>query len=91
MDVNPWKAIEEQAGKMSTFDERQEKIDKISYDPKPEYAEPVKKPYPTTELHYVICVDEELANESMPEAKLYYDMPHKLGALLVSGSLSISL
>ncbi len=81
---NEWTQSLQSAQEKSDFDERQAKIDRISSDPKPYYAPPVKKPYVTTEPHYIMVVDEEWANLSLPEAEELYNEPHKLGNLLLS-------
>lgn len=79
-----WAQSLEEAESASDFDERQARIERISSDPKPEYSEPVKKPYRQTEMHYILCVDEENANLSMPEAMDLYGQPHRLGNLLIT-------
>lgn len=79
-----WKARLEQTTKLSDFEERQAKIERISSDPKPQWlAEPVRD-YATTEKHYVICIDEKKANESLPDASKIYGAPHVFGRYLVS-------
>lgn len=79
-----WKARLEKVTKISDYEERQAKIDRISRDPKPEWSAEPARDYPTTEKHYIICVDEEKANESMPDAAKLYNEPHKFGGYLVS-------
>lgn len=92
-----WHQALKKTEEKSDFEARQEaedkeaKIARISSDPRPEYREPVKKDYPTTEMHYILCVDEENANLSMPEAEEIYGQPHKLGGLLLSDRLHVPL
>lgn len=86
-----WSQMLEETQKVSDIDEREARIMRISSDPKPEYREPVKKDYPTTELHNIICVDEENANFSMPEANDHYGSPHKIGGVMASDRLHVPL
>lgn len=65
-------------------EEQEAKIARISKDPAPQWAKEEPKPYPTTEKHYIMCSDEEAANESLPDAKNLYGQPHKLGGVLIS-------
>lgn len=67
----------------------EEKIDRISKDPAPQWAREEAKPYPTTHKHYIMCVDEEAANISMPDAATLYQSPHKLGGILISDRLEV--
>lgn len=86
-----WKARLEQTTKLSDYDERQAKIARISSDPKPQWSVEPTRDYPTTEKHYIICVDEEKANESLPDAAKIYGEPHKLGGYLVSDRRELPL
>lgn len=75
----------------TSYAEREERTNKLLSDPKPEYAPPVKKNYPTTEFHYIVCVDADFANESLPEAARDYGSPHKVGGILVSDRLELPM
>jgi hypothetical protein len=86
-----WSQMLEDTHQASDIDEREAKIARISSDPRPEYAAPVKRDYPTTELHNIICVDAENANLSMPEAEEKYNSPHKVGGVLASDRLDVPL
>lgn len=63
---------------------KEERINRITSDPKPQWRADSVKPYPTTEKHFIIVVNEDEANASMPEADLIYQTPHKVGGVLVS-------
>lgn len=84
MTEEQWRARLEQTTKLSDIDERQAKIDRISSDPKPQWQPEPKRAYETTEKHYIVCVDAEKANVSLPDASTLYNEPHKFGAFLVS-------
>jgi hypothetical protein len=82
---NKWANFLDQASQAADIDEREARIMRISSDPRPQYKEPVQKNYPQTEMHNIICVDEENANLSMPEAsERGPDYEHKLGGVLAS-------
>lgn len=85
-----WRAKLESTTKVSDFDERQKKIERISSDPKPQWSAEPARDYPTTEKHYIICVKAEQANESLPEAKkIGEEYAHRFGAYLVSDRLEL--
>lgn len=79
-----WEARLKQTTEVSDFDKRQEKINRITKDPAPQWAADPVREYETTEKHYIVCIDETLANQSLPEAKEKYGEPHKFGGVLVS-------
>jgi len=83
-NYSDWTQALKKVESVSDFDERQAKIERISADPKPQYSPPPVRSYKTTELHYIMCVDEENANLSMPEADLQYNTPHKVGGVMVT-------
>lgn len=56
----------------------------ILRDPKPQWSEPKPKDYPTVEPHYIVCIDEVAANNSLPEARDRFSNPHKVGGFLLS-------
>lgn len=68
---------------------KDERINRISSDPKPKWREDVPKSYPTTEKHYIVVVNADEANASMPEADLLYATPHKVGGFLISDRLEV--
>jgi len=61
---------------------KDERIARITSDPKPQWRADAPKNYPTTEKHFIIVVDADEANASMPEADLLYQTPHKVGGVL---------
>ena len=71
---------------------KEERMDRIMSDPLPKFKPEPVRDYPTTEQHYIVCVDEAKANKSMPIPKTedYLDpetgkhFTHKLGNFLVS-------
>ena len=69
------------------FGTREEKIAAITRDPKPQWALPPVRSYITTHLHYIICVDGDLANASMPESLNTYGVAHVPGNFLASDRL----
>lgn len=89
MTAAQWEARLKQTTQVSDFDERQAKIERISRDPAPQWSAEPKRDYETTEKHYIICIDEEKANESLPDAKSKYGEPHKFGNYLVSDRLHL--
>jgi hypothetical protein len=68
---------------------KDERIARITSDPKPQWRADAPKNYPTTEKHFIIVVDADEANASMPEADLLYQTPHKVGGVLVSDRAEI--
>lgn len=88
---NDFEKMLEKTTSLTTYAQREERMNKLLSDPKPEYQAPAKKDYPTTELHYIIVIDEDFANESMPEASKVYGSPHKIGGVLVSDRLELPL
>ena len=57
------------------FGTREEKIARIMKDPKPEWDNKI----PRIGLRNLLVIDEELANQSEPEAKERFGQPHKVG------------
>lgn len=68
---------------------KEERIARISSDPKPKWRAEEPKPYATTGKHYIVAVDADEANASMPEADLLYGTPHQVGGFLVSDRLEV--
>ena len=68
---------------------KEERIARISSDPKPKWRAEEPKPYATTGKHYIVAVDADEANASMPEADLLYATPHQVGGFLVSDRLEV--
>lgn len=83
-----WEAQLKKTQTISDFDEREARTMRIMSDPAPKWEAPVKKDYPQTELHYIMCYDELDANISMPEAAEKYNSPHKIGGILASDRLN---
>lgn len=92
-DYGDWSRALKKTEASSDFEKRiseesaEDRIARISSNPKAAYSEPVKKNYPVTEMHYIICADVDNANMSMPEAEEIYGQPHKLGGLLLTDRL----
>lgn len=63
---------------------KEEREARISSDPAPQWRAEAPKPYQPVFKHYILCVDEEKANFSLPEAETLHMQPHELGAVLVS-------
>lgn len=68
---------------------KEERLSRITSDPKPQWRAEEPRDYPATEKHFIIVVNAEEANESMPEASLKYNSPHKVGGVLVSDRLNV--
>lgn len=87
--TNPWEDQLNQTNQASDFHERQTRNERILSDPRRKYREEIPKPYATTEMHRIVCANESLANESMPEAKTQYGTPHVLGNFMLSDRLEV--
>lgn len=80
---DPWKEMLSQH-RDSSRESMEQKIARISGDPKPKWSEDPERDYPTTEKHFIVCLDPDKANVSMPEMLEKIGEPHKIGNFLVS-------
>lgn len=76
--LNPIPSVDQ----LHNFGTREEKIARISKDPAPEWNKDLKR-----DVRQILVVDEALANESEPEAKLMYEQPHQVGRFKLTPKL----
>lgn len=84
MSNDVWKKMIAEGNIDPSRESKEERTARITSDPAPKWKDEPVRNYPTVEKHYIICVDEAAANQSMPEAFLDYGEPHKVGGVLVS-------
>lgn len=84
MTREEWAAEFDKTQARSDINDREAKIARISSDPAPKWREEPAREYPTTEKHYIICIDKDKANASLPDAEKIYGIPHEFGAFLIS-------